>query len=167
MWNKLYLAVLLVCVIVAGFFVYYGWSWLTSIGDPRIALENYSYHRGMGIYAMLISTALLIILGSVVLWVNGTAWALWVSEAYAVVFALILLVVLNAAANSYCLENNICQDPGRASGILLTVFGGLALSGVIFADQFLLLRLREKMYGRRDTEVATEKENSRDKDPES
>ena len=167
MWNKLYLAALLVCMFVAGFFACYGWSWLNSIGDPRITMENYSYHYRMGIYAMLISAALLVVLGSVVLWIKGTAWALWVSEAYAVVFALIFLVLLNAAANNYCLENNLCQDPSKATGILLTVFGGLALGGLIFADQFLLLRMREKIYGRRDAEVLGEKENSRDNDPES
>jgi uncharacterized membrane protein len=167
MLNKIYLAALLVCTIVAGFFAYYGWSWLQSIGDPRIGFENYGYHRTMGIYAMLISTAILIVLGNVLLWSRHSAWGLWVADAYFVVFALVFLVAINAAANSYCLENNLCQDPSRAAGILLTVFGGLALTALLFGDQFIVLRLREKTYGQRREASIEEKEYSRDESPES
>jgi hypothetical protein len=167
MWNKLYLAAILICTIVAGFFAYYAWSWLQSIGDPRIGMENYGYHRSMGIYAMMIATLLLIVLGNVLLWLGRSAWGLWAADAYFFVFALVFLVLLKAAANSYCLENKLCTDPSRAAGILLTVFGSLALTGILFLDQFIVLRLREKMYGPERLESAEQKENSRDEDPES
>ena len=166
MWNKLYLAALLIFSLVAGFFAYYGWGWLQSIGDPRIGFENYAYHRSMGIYSMLISTVVLIVIGNVLLWTSRSGWGLWVADAYFIVFALVFLVLLNAAANTYCLDNNLCEDPARARGILLTVFGGLALSALVYGNQLLVLRLHQRMYRTKETTIE-QKENSRDEDPES
>lgn len=165
MWNRVFLAALLICAIVAGFFAWYGWSWLGSIGDPTTAWQNYAYHRSMGIYATLVSTALLIVLGSVLLWVKGKGWSLWAAEAYAVILALIFLVLLNNAAANYCVENRLCTEPSRAAGALITVFGGIALAAVIYGVHFLVLRLRERMYPA--TEPTPKIENSRDGDPES
>lgn len=49
MWNKVYLALLAIGILVGGFFSYYAWSWLQSIGDPRAAWEAFNYHRRAGV----------------------------------------------------------------------------------------------------------------------
>jgi len=169
MWNKVYLALLVLGILIGGFFAYYAWSWLQSIGDPRTAWEAYNYHRRAGVYFAVSWTAILLGVANVVLWTKRNAWALWVSHAYFVVFALLLLVVLHLMGTTFCTENNVCENPSKFIGVLMTLFGSLALAAVIFVDQYVILRIHERMYGKAEAvmDKAEEKENSRDDDPES
>ena len=169
MWNKVYFALLVIGTLVGGFFVYYAWTWLQSIGDPRSAWEAYNYHRRAGVYFMVSWTAVLVAVANVVLWTKRNAWALWTSHAYFVVFALLLLVALHQLGTSFCIQNGVCEDPSKIIGVLMAVFGSLVLGAILFVDQYVILRMREKMYGQPATGDAAvmEKENSRDLDPES
>ena len=168
MWNKVYLALLVIGVLIGGFFIYYASSWLQSIGDPRSAWEAYNYHRRAGVYFMVSWTVILIAVANVVLWTQRNAWALWTSHAYFVVFALLLLVVLHLLGINFCLENRVCEDPSKVIGVLLAVLGSFLLGAFVFVDQYVVLRMQERMYARRgEAGVGLEKENSRDLDPES
>jgi hypothetical protein len=151
---------------VAGFFAYYAWSWLGSVGDPRVAWEAFNYHKRTGVYFVICAVVVLVAIGNVILWNTRNAWALWASHAYFVIFTLAFLIWLHVSGINFCLDNRVCTDPSRAIGPLLVVFGSLGLTALLFADQFLLLRLQEKMHGKTEPEVATadddkEKESSR------
>jgi len=165
MWTKIYLGLLAVAVIVAGFFAYYAWSWLGSIGDPRVAWEAFNYHKRGGVYFLVCSTAVLLVVGNVILWTGRNAWALWVSHVYYAVFILIFLIFLHLAGTSFCLEKGVCTNPSNLVGPLLAVGSTLALTAFIFADQFLLLRLHAKIHGRpepsADEQAAPDEESSR------
>jgi hypothetical protein len=166
MWARIYWAALAIAGIVAGFFAYYAWSWLGSVGDPRVAWEAFNYHKRMGVYFVVCAVVVLIAIGNVILWNTRNAWGLWVSHAYFVICTLAFLIWLQGSGITFCLENRVCTDPSRAIGPLLAVFGSLGLTALLFADQFLLLRLQEKMHGKAGSEAPgdaadEEKESSR------
>lgn len=163
MWNKVYFALLLIGFLATGFFAWYAWSWLGSIGDPRTAWDGYLYHRSLAISTIVGWTILLLAAGTVVLWSSRSSIALWSSAVFFLVSALMVLVILNAAANTFCIENGLCEFPTRAAGVLITVFVTLGLVGLIVFDQYVLLRLQEKMYGGDEAET----ENSRSDETES
>ena len=160
MWNKIYLTVLALSVAIMGFFTYYAWSWLKSVGDPRIAWESFNYDRRAGVYFLVASTIVLLLTSNAVLWTVRTAWALWATHFFFAVFAITLLIWLHLAGTTFCLENEVCQSPSRGIGPLLAVSGILGLGVIVFFDQFVILRLQEKMYGRSEVN-GEEKENSR------
>lgn len=160
MWNKIYLAVLALSAPITAFFAYYSWSWLQSVGDPRIAWESFNYDRRSGVYFLIASTIVLLLVANAVLWMVRTAWALWATHLFFAVFAVVLLIWLHLSGITFCLENTVCQSPSRAIGPLLAVSGIVGLGVLVFIDQFVVIRLQEKMYGRSD-ENDQEKENSR------
>lgn len=158
MWNKIYLALLAAGILVVAFFAYYGWSWLQSIGEPRAAWEAFNYHKRAGAYFVVGWTVMLLIVGNIILWKRKSAWALGITEVYFVGGALVFLVWLHISGIRFCLDNAICVDPSRAVGPLLTALGGLGLSVFVIANNFIVVRLREKLHDKRDED---EKENSR------
>src|SRR5688572_9068542 len=89
MWTKAYLIVLGVAVAVTTFLTYYLVSWLWSIGDPAAALNAFYDQYSLSWIVLLLFTATLLILGNVVLWVSGRAWAIWATLIYFLVFTLI------------------------------------------------------------------------------
>jgi hypothetical protein len=148
MWTKIYLALLAVGVLVTGFFAYYAWSWLQSIGDPRTAWEAFNYHKRAGAYFLVCWTVLLVIVGNIILWTRRSPWAFGVTEIYFVVFTLILLVWLHLSGITFCLENSVCQDPSRAVGPLLTALGSVVLGVGLLINNFVVARLYERMHGK-------------------
>ena len=168
MWKNVYLALLVIGILVAGFFAYYAWSWLQSIGDPRAAWDGYNYHRRMGIYFMAGWTAVLVIVANVVLWNTRNAWAVWASHLYFIVFSLVIFVALHLRGTSFCIENGVCENPSKFIGFLIAFFGSVAVGLALFADQYVILRLQERMHGKAESakDEIPETENSRE-EPES
>ena len=166
MWNKIYLGVLAIAIVVVAFITYYSWSWLQSIGDPRTAWDSFNYDRRAGVYFLIASTIVLLLIANVVLWTGRSAWAMWATHLFSSVFAIVLLFWLHLNGTSFCLDNGVCQSPSRGIGPLLAVSGIVALGILVFFDQFAVLRLHKKMYG--DPEVNIEdNENSRPEKTES
>jgi uncharacterized membrane protein SirB2 len=140
MWNKIYLAVLAVAIVAMSFFIIYSHSWLGSIGNPKDALEGFEYYAGLGSTFLWISTAILLILANVILWYSRRAWAMWASFAYFAIFIVLRYFWLEKASYNFQKSDSFFLTP--IFGVILIV----AFGAIVFANQFLNLRLNEKMY---------------------
>lgn len=158
MWKKVYFGLVGIGAVVLVFFAYYAWSWLQSIGEPRTAWEAFNYHKRTGVYFLCGWTILLLVTGNVILWMRRMAWALWATDAFFVIGAAVFLIWLHAAGVTFCLDNGVSDSPSRAVGPLLAFIGAVVLTIFIFANQFLVLRLHEKMYGRPTAEETSPNE---------
>jgi hypothetical protein len=140
MWNKIFFAVLIVAVVAMSFFTFYAYSWLQSIGNPATALAGYQYYANLGTVFIWISTAVLLALANVVLWISRRAWALWVTFAYFAVFVILRSFWLEKAAYNFQNSDSFFFTP--IVGVVLIIVAG----AIVFINQFLNLRLHEKMY---------------------
>ena len=166
MWSKIYLVVLAIAVIVMAFFTYYSWSWLQSISDPQGAWESFNYNKRTGVYMLVASTGLLLLIANVVLWVSRSAWAMWTSYIYFTVFVILLLVLMHLLGVQFCEKNVVCVSPSRAIGPMLAVFGILVLGVLVFFNQFFIIKLHAKMYSRNEVSK-TDSDEERDEKEES
>jgi len=155
MWNKIYLAVLAVAVVAMSFFVLYSHSWLGSIGNPKDALEGFEYYAGLGSTFLWISTAILLILANIILWNSRRAWAMWASFAYFAFFIILRYFWLEKASYNFQKSDSFFLTP--IFGVILIV----AFGAVVFVNQFLNLRLNEKMYPPRAPETVSENEEEK------
>lgn len=161
MWNKIYLAVLAVAIVAMSFFIIYSHSWLGSIGNPKDVLEGFEYYAGLGSTFLWISSAILLILANIILWNSRRAWAMWTSFAYFAFFIILRYFWLEKARYNFQNSNSFFFD-AIFGAILIVAFGA-----IVFFNQFLNLRLNEKMYPPRETEADlpnVEEETSNEKD---
>src|SRR5215203_940774 len=150
MWNKIYFAVLLAAILAMSFFTYYAHAWLQSIGNPADAFTGYQYYASLGSAFLWISSVVLLILANVLLWFSRRAWALWLSFAYFAVFVVLRTFWLEKAAYNFQKSESFFFTP--IVGVILIIVAGV----FIFFNQFLSLRLHEKMYPPPETHEATE-----------
>src|SRR4051812_25500904 len=111
MWRRIYLGVLAAAILVEGFFTYYSWSWLESIGRPADALAGFGYHDGVGWGLLYLTTLILIAIANGVFWTNERAWALWLTFGYFTAFILLKSFWLGPAAFA------LRQEQGVATGL--------------------------------------------------
>jgi len=145
MWSKLYFAALGFAVVVLGFFTWYSWSWLQSIGVPSEAVAGYEYHATLARRTLLVSFVVLLILGNAVLWTSKRAWALWTTLLFSVIFVLLRYFWLTPAYWAFLKRNGFAEDGISAYpllGVILIVFATV----LVFGDQFIVVRLHSKMY---------------------
>ena len=140
MWNKIYFAGLAVAVLAMFFFTFYANSWFGSIGSPKDALAGYEYYAGLGSIFLWISSAVLLILANVILWNTRRGWALWTTFLYFAVFVVLRTFWLEKARYSFQNSDSLFFTP--IIGVILIIIAG----AIIFFNQFLNLRLNEKMY---------------------
>ena len=145
MWNKLFLALFSLSVAVMAFFSYYSSSWLNSVGRPADAIAGYEYHSGLACTALVISGILLLALANGVLWATQRAWAIWATFGYVAVFLLIRYFWLGESYFRFNTENGLANSNysfGPVFGVILIIVSAL----IVFANQFLSVRLYQKMY---------------------
>ncbi len=147
MWNKIYLAVLAVSVVVTSSFFIYSHSWFGSIGDPKLALKGFEDYSGWGSTFLWVSTAILLILANIILWNLRRARAMWASFAYFAIFVVLRFFWLEKAHYNFQNSDSFFFTP--IVGVILIV----AFGAIVFFNQFLNLRLNEKMYPPRETEA--------------
>jgi uncharacterized membrane protein SirB2 len=140
MWNKVFYSVLAAAVIGMCFFTFYANSWLGSIGNPRTALEGYDYYAGFGSTFLWISSAVLLILANVILWTTRRGWAMWTTFAFFAVFVILRTFWLEKARYNFQNSDSLFFTP--LVGVILIIVAG----AFVFFNQFLNLRLSEKMY---------------------
>jgi|SRR5437868_7068102 hypothetical protein len=140
MWNKIYFAVLTAAVLAMSFFTIYAHSWLGSIGNPGDALAGYDFYAGLGSTFLWISTAVLLILANVILWNTRRGWALWASLAYFSIFVILRAFWLERARHNFQNSDSFFFTP--LVGVILIIAAG----AIVFFNQFVNLRLNEKMY---------------------
>lgn len=146
MWNKIYLVALAIAVLMMGVLTYFSYSWLQSVTKPTDVVASFEYYSNFSWTFLFISSVVLLIVANVLLWLSRRAWALWTTLAYFSIFILLQTWWLNGAFLSYQKTNNLTESTFSFLGL-----GGTALCIIvaigIFFDQFLVLRMRDRMYG--------------------
>ena len=163
MWNRIYLLVLALCSASMAALTYYSWSWLKSIGAPLAAVEGYLYHSGHTWTFLWISSVVLLILANVVLAKSRRSWAMWTTFVYFGVFVIVRFFVVDRLALEYFRDNDFAAmiGPFPPLGPIFAVLLCTLAAAVVFANQFAVVRLSEKMYPsnvERESEVDQEEE---------
>jgi len=145
MWNKIYTAVLGISFVLMAGLIYYSYTWLQSSTKPADVITNYGYYSNFAWMFFWISSIILLILANVVLWTTRNAWAMWATFLYFALFMLIQTFWLGESFSRYKQENNL-SEAGLSTGIFLgVILSGLA-AVIVFFNQFLIKRMREKMF---------------------
>ncbi len=144
MWSKIYLAFLGLSLSVMAFFSYYSWSWLQSIGQSTVAVAGYEYHAGFAWPFLWLSTVVLLLVGNVVLWLSGRAWAVWVTFSYFAVFVLAKFFWLDQTLLEFKRTNML--DAGFSIGAFLALVLIAIMAAIVFFCQFIVVRMHQKMY---------------------
>jgi hypothetical protein len=154
MWNKIYFALLAVAALAMIFFTFYAHSWFSSIDNPKNVLEGYFYYAGLGSIFLWISAAVLLILANIILWDTRRGWALWATLGYFAFFVILRTFWLEKARYNFQNSDSLFFTP--VIGVILIVGAG----GLVFFNQYLNLRLNEKMHPPRvaDDEAPTAEE---------
>jgi hypothetical protein len=147
MWNKIYSVALAVFVLVMLALTYLTYSQLQSFGfAPSVIADSYLAYDNYYLQFLLLSAVLLLIPANVLLWTEKKSWALWATLSYFAFFILLQGWWLSRVFSAYRLKNNLTQD-SISFGILVSAIICLVAAIGIFFNQFLILRLRERMYG--------------------
>jgi apolipoprotein N-acyltransferase len=144
MWNKIYLLALAVAVLAMCVLTYFSVSWLQSVTKPTDVVANYNFYSNLYWTILCISSLVLLALANVLLWTTRQARALWITFAYFAGFVLLQTWWLNSLFLDYQKTNNLTETTFSLLGL-----GGAFLCVVVavgvFFDQFLVLRMRDKM----------------------
>lgn len=143
----IYLAAFSIAVAVTGFFSYYAYSWLGSIGNPLDAKAGFAYHISLAWYVLWISAAFLLILANILLWQTRRSWAMWATFGFFAFFIVLRYFVLENAFFSFQQTNNLTDRNLSFSPLLGVVFVFLGAT-IVFFNQFLSLQMRDKMFAR-------------------
>ncbi|MFL6374476.1 MAG: hypothetical protein ACJ73D_07415 [Pyrinomonadaceae bacterium] len=143
MWTRIYIGVLAAAVLVVGFFTYYAWTWLESIGKPADAIAGYENITAVSWPLLCVCTAVLLFIASGVVWTRGGAWALWLTFAYFTVFV---------AIGGFYLDREYKRLLESTAGIdtnvwATTVISVLMIAGAaipVLALQYLISVMRQK-----------------------
>ena len=140
MWNKIFIIALAVAVIAAGFFTFYSNSWLNSIGNPALSVENFEIYSNLFWATIWLGSIVLLIIANLVLWTTRRVWAMWATFAFFAVFVLLQTFWLSNALRQFKLDHSI-----PASEFLISPFFGallcLVIAAFVYFDQFIVLRL--------------------------
>jgi hypothetical protein len=160
MLTKIFTVLLTVSILVMAFLTFYSWSWLGSIGAPASAVTGYEYHAGISWPILWLTATVLLVLANAILWVSGRAWALWVTLIYFQIFVLLRAFWLDPALLAF--KNNVgLAEETFTIRPIMAAFLTIIAAAIVFFDQFLVLRLREKTYPKAQIEaVEVEKSGS-------
>lgn len=148
MFTKIYLALFTVALLVIATVTFLAYSQLQSIGfPPPQIVERFEGYDSIYKTFLWISSVVLLVLGNVILWTNRKSWALWVTFAYFAVFILLNLWWLGDSLVAYQKQNNIGNGSFQAGGIFAAFLVVIVGIGVFF-NQFILLRINDKMYNK-------------------
>lgn len=146
MWNKIYLIALAVAVLIMGVLTYFSYNWLQSVTKPADVVANYEYYASFYRTFLFISSLALLILANVMLWFSRQAWALWTTLAYFSVFILLETWWLNNLFLTYQKNSNLTETTFSLMGLGGTFLCVIVAVGIFF-DQFLVLRMRDRIHG--------------------
>lgn len=147
MLNKIYLALFVLALIATTGLTYLTYSQLQSIGfAPATVLQNFDSYSGTHRGFLFVSSLVLLITANAVLWATRRSWAMWLTFLYFAVFLMLNMWWLSDLGFNYQKQNSLSTDSFTLAGIWAAVFVVIAGIGVFF-DQFIVLRLRDKMFG--------------------
>src|SRR5215213_1435539 len=147
MWTKIYLILFAVALLTMSVLTYLSYAQLQSIGfAPKDIAENFLSYAGTYWTGFWIFSLALLILANVVLWLNRRAWALWLTLLFFSIFVLIRTWWLNELYVNYAKQNNLAAESIPAYGIFGVLFCIVFAVGIFF-NQFLVLRMRDRVHG--------------------
>ena len=144
MMSKLYLGLLAISALLVGFFTWYSWSWLQSIGLPAAAVDGFKYNDGIAWTLLIASSLILLIFANVYLWYTRRAWPLWTTFLYFSVFILIRYFLIIPQYREFHIDNGM--ESGFKLGHLFGAILVIAAAIFTFCDQFAILQLHRTMY---------------------
>jgi len=151
MFSKIYLALFVIAVLVMSVLTYFSYSWLQSISDPASVVQNFQTYSGLSWSALWISFVALLVFANVLLWKDRRAWALWLSLLFFAGFIVVQMFIVDQAFFTYQKTNNLTEKTYFLTPILGVAICAVAAIGIFF-NQFLVLRMRDKMFGDGNTE---------------
>ena len=151
MWNRVFVALIIIASVVTGFLIYYAGSWLQSIGSPRDAFEGFVYYSSIPQAVLWASIVVLLIVANVVLWTSGRSWALWMTLLFVAVFVFARYAWLDYAGFGFAGQYGFDGDQLRW-GFMTSLLTTAAAAGVIYFDVFLVGRLRRRLENGSSTE---------------
>jgi len=147
MWTKIFLILYAVAFLAMCVLTYFSYAQLQSIGfAPKDIAGSFLSYAGIYWTALWISALLLLILSNVVLWLTRQYWALWLTFLYFSIFVLVRTWWLNEVYVSYTKQNNLPAETLFGYGIIGVLLCIVAAVGIFF-NQFLVLRMRDRMHG--------------------
>ncbi len=145
MLNRIFFATLAASLGIVGVLEFYGYTWLGSIGDPRAAYEGFRYYQSAAWAALWVSAVVLLAIANVILWSTRRAWAMWSAFGFFGLFIVIRFFATGPAGAALYRTLD-----ATASGFDLSPFLGVAIvalaAAIVYFDQYLLLRLLDRMY---------------------
>jgi hypothetical protein len=145
MLNKIYLVAFVVLLLPMAFLTYYAGSWLHSIGSPESVVKAYDDYSGLGFIVLWASFIILLIIGNIILWNTRKGWAVWLSFLYFAVFVFLRYWWLEGDYLDYA-RRHALTDSNFSVGPLVAAILVVGVGMFIFFDQFVVLRLSEKMH---------------------
>lgn len=145
MWTKIYLIALAVAVLPLIFLYFYAWSWLGSIGAPSAAVEGFNYYFNIAWNYLWIASLILLILANVLIWKTRKSWALWSTLGFFAVFVLVKFFLLDTQLSAFKQAKGFPPE-SVSLGVFLGVIYVLLAAVIIYFNQFIVLRLTEKMH---------------------
>lgn len=130
-----------VSAVICGFFAYYSFLWLQSIGRPETAIDGFQYHSQILWPAILVSSLVLFALSTSILWTKRSAWAVWLTFFYFAIWIVVKYFFLYNQLIAF--QTNNGYDVGR---MLFDKFIGIALIVIAFIIAFSLHFLVEKLH---------------------
>ena len=147
MWTKIFLILFAAALLAMSVLTYLSYAQLQSIGfAPRDIAASFLSYAGLYWTFFWISSAVLLAAANVVLWLTRRAWALWLTLLYFAIFVLVRTWWLNEVYSAYAKQNNLAAEGFFGYGIL-GVLICIAVAVGIFFNQFLVLRMRDRMHG--------------------
>lgn len=158
MFTKIYLAIFAVAFLVMLTVTILAYTQLQSFGfPPPQIVQNFEYYDGLLKTILWISSILLLVLANVILWTSRKSWALWVTFAYFAVFILLDMWWLADSRVFYQKQNGLFDGSFQVGGIFAAFLVVIVGIGVFF-NQFLVLRLHDKMFQKPVEEVEKSEE---------
>jgi hypothetical protein len=145
MWPRIYFGVLAAAILAVGFFTYYSWSWLESIGRPQDAVAGYQATSGLAWTLLCITSIVLLFMAAAVMWTRERAWALWVTFAYFAVFLAIEGFYLDHEYQQL-LEQSTGVDAKLWATPLINVLTIIGAAVVTIGLQYLIVTVHRRFY---------------------
>jgi hypothetical protein len=155
MLNKIFLAVLFISFLVMSGLTYFCYDSLTHIGfSPKQIVENFNSYRATYFTALWVSSAALLVFSNILLWSSRRAWSLWISFVFFAFFLILQTFWLGNKLQSY-LSVEFPSETSLGLGGIAGAFACIVAAIGVFFNQFLVIRLRDKMFPTSSKDIPT------------
>ena len=144
MLTKIYVVLLAVSTGPNGFFSYYAWSWLQSIGSPQSASDGYNYNASIALEVLCITSVALLILANITLVKTRKSWAMWTALSYFGIFMIVEYFWLEPTASSQFGSQLLGRNTSLGTVFAAIIF--IVAAAFVYANQFAVVRLTSNMY---------------------